>query len=526
MMDPDRIAMGKSGESATVPRRRIFLSYKHSPAGQNLADEVLAMKIHDSLAAHHQVFIDRKIEPGENWAKRIDRELRAADYLIPLLSADSVTSEMVMGEIEKAHHLAKERNGRPGIIPIRIAYPEAFPYPLSCYLNHIQWAFWETDQDTEKLLRQVGNAVAGLTLGDHGRPAEKAGYPPASEAAAMKPLPAASLEIPGGAMSEQSGFYVERPADAAARAVIGRRGVTLTIKGARQMGKSSLLVRCVEAARKCHKTVALLDFQLLGKESLASAEIFAQHFCSWVTAVLNLDDAVSKSWNRSLPVGISCTNYFGKHVIPKLERPLVLAIDEADRIAEFECSSDFYGMLRGWHNMRANDSMWSWFDLVLSASTEPYSLISNPSQSPFNIGAVIELDELTADHIADLNGRHGAPLREREQKRLMNLVGGQPYLVRRALYLIASGLTTASALFRDATEDRGPFGDHLRYHLMRLHTHANLARGLSQAIEDGRIPDETVAGRLQGAGLVRKKGLKTVPRCKLYADYFRTRLNV
>lgn len=46
----------------------------------------------------------------------------------------------------------------------------------------------------------------------------------------------------------------------------------------------------------------------------------------------------------------------------------------------------------------------------------------------------------------------------------MALLHGHPYLVRQALYLVASGQTSAIDLFQQAVSDRGPFGDHLRYH--------------------------------------------------------------
>lgn len=42
-------------------------------------------------------------------------------------------------------------------------------------------------------------------------------------------------------MDTSSVFYVERPTDAIAQRIIQRQGVTITIQGPRQVGKSSLL---------------------------------------------------------------------------------------------------------------------------------------------------------------------------------------------------------------------------------------------------------------------------------------------
>jgi hypothetical protein len=106
----------------------------------------------------------------------------------------------------------------------------------------------------------------------------------------------------------------------------------------------------------------------------------------------------------------------------------------------------------------------------------------------------------------------------------MTLLGGQPYLVRQALYLVASGRISAADLFTHAADDGGPFGDHLRYHLFRLHSHEGLIRGLRQIIRNNTCADARVVFRLRSAGLIRMEGRAVLPRCQLYADYFREHL--
>jgi hypothetical protein len=177
-------------------------------------------------------------------------------------------------------------------------------------------------------------------------------------------------------------------------------------------------------------------------------------------------------------------------------------------------------MLRSWHNSRQTASIWKQLDLALVTSTEPYQLIENLNQSPFNVGEVIELIDFTAAHVADLNHRHGSPLKPDEERQLMDLLGGHPYLIRRALYLIASGRIPTGQLFAEATADRGPFGDHLRNHLFRLHNKPELVKGMLQVLNQNTLADEHVFFRLRGAGLVRREGRTVLPRCRLYAAYF------
>jgi hypothetical protein len=89
---------------------------------------------------------------------------------------------------------------------------------------------------------------------------------------------------------------------------------------------------------------------------------------------------------------------------------------------------------------------------------------------------------------------------------------------------VASGQRSLSDLFAQATEDRGPFGDHLRYHLFRVYNRPELVEGLKQALWQPTVLDERIFFRLRGAGLLSKQGQKAVPRCQLYEAYFREHL--
>ena len=200
-------------------------------------------------------------------------------------------------------------------------------------------------------------------------------------------------------------------------------------------------------------------------------------------------------------------------------------MDEVERVFDTAFRSDFFSMLRSWHNNRAMSPIWKQLDLALVTSTEPYQLIENLNQSPFNVGQVIELDDFSPESVSDLNQRHGIPFTPAEERQLMTAIGGHPYLVRRALYLVASGQITATDLFAEATQDRGPFGDHLRYHLFRMNDKPALIDGMLQVIRHHTCPDERVFFRLRGAGLVRRQDQAVVPRCQLYADYFQEHLH-
>ena len=88
-------------------------------------------------------------------------------------------------------------------------------------------------------------------------------------------------------------------------------------------------------------------------------------------------------------------------------------------------------------------------NLIVAHSTEPHLWIQDINQSPFNVGFPIRLDDFDKAHVTELNERHGGKLKtEDDLKELMELLGGQPYLIRQALYALATnaGLSLAKLI--------------------------------------------------------------------------------
>lgn len=549
---------------------RVFISYKRDVS----PDQDLAQALYKALKASHEVFIDTSMLVGEKWVERIDAEIRQADFFIALLSPFSVNSEMALTEIERAHQLQVQR-GRPSLLPIRVAYHERLPPLLNGYLSPINWALWEGPEDTPRLLEQLVKAMSGgsaagapplapsparaaappaptapqedspelfaqlaqamsggpLSGASQGGPRPRVETPPAS-AVLPPPRPSAPLELDEtleGAMDTQSSFYVVRDADATMmRAVSQKQGATVTLKGARQMGKSSMLMRGMAAALEAGKRVAYLSFQEFDTPTLSNADLFFQRFCSSLSDQLELPNQVEAYWQKPMGSSQRCGLYMSGHILRGLDAPLVLGLDEVETLFELPFGTDFFGMLRSWHNNRAlpTTPVWKKLGIVLVTSTEPFLFIKNLTQSPFNVGQTVELGDFTPQQVAELNRRHGSPLGPGQEQELFALLGGHPYLVRKALYLLASGSSRVADLFTQAAEDRGPFGDHLRHLLFRLSSQPQLKAGLREVLQRNVCPDEGVFIRLRSAGLVRQEAATVLPRCELYRLYFRERLHV
>ena len=319
---------------------------------------------------------------------------------------------------------------------------------------------------------------------------------------------------------------MECPEERIALEEIKRQGVTIIIKAPRDMDRSSLLHRITGAAKEAGKQVVFLDFEQFDKPTLTNASTFFLQFCIGLTEDLELDDRVDDYWKMRSGNIRRCTHYMGRYLLRALNKPLVLAVDNVDSIFDSDFRSDFFRMLRNWNNnCRVRDPVWKQLDLVLVTSFELYQLIDDPLLS-FNVNVVVELTDFMFEQVKDLNRHYGPLLTPGQERQLMALLGGHPRLVCRALSLVAQGRISPTELFIRATDDHGPFGDHLRALLLWLYDKEDLTQGLRQVIHCNACQDERVCLRLQSVGLVRREGPAVLPRCQLYADYFRERLNV
>ncbi len=344
--------------------------------------------------------------------------------------------------------------------------------------------------------------------------------------------PPITLEYPSGAVNLSDGFYIERQCDRDLRYEIAHSGRTITMTGARQAGKTSLLIRAVHTAvgqtavgqtSVCSRNARLLylDLQTVSRQSLATQDSFFQEMAYFIADELELSlDVVDKLWGGRLSPGRKLTKLLDRVVLPDCKRPLILALDEVDRLLLTPYHADFFGLLRSWHNMRSRSPRWQQFSLLMAISTEPYLLIDDMQQSPFNVGLMVYVEDFSEDEVRELNGRYRSPLPDADIPRLYRLLNGHPYLTRVAFYAMVKDGLTMDELLQTAVSDHSPFTPHLRYQRQLLSKSPALRAAMQQVLKNGRCDDETAQYRLLKAGLIRKEGTAVVSRCDLYREYF------
>lgn len=347
---------------------------------------------------------------------------------------------------------------------------------------------------------------------------------PPSPSLPSKPI---VLDEPEGRMPIDSMLYVERPPiEAHCYETIVKPGALIRIKAPRQMGKSSLMLRILNHAVEQGYRATSLNLQSAGGQVFSSLDQFLYWLCSRVTRKLNLTDRVDQYWQGELGSNDKCTDYFELYLLPELEHPLFLGLDEVDEVFKHPTiASDFFGLLRAWHEESKTNPVWQNLRLVITHSKEVYIPL-HISQSPFNVGVPIDLPPLNRMQVEDLIDRHGLQWSDAEIDALMTMMGGHPYLVRVALYYIACGEITLERLLEVAPTEEWVYGEHLRRHLLNLEEDPELVAAIKQVVS-ADVPVRIRTGeafKLFSMGLVRFQGNDVIPLCKLYRQYFLERL--
>ncbi|WP_103668763.1 AAA-like domain-containing protein [Pseudanabaena sp. BC1403] len=337
---------------------------------------------------------------------------------------------------------------------------------------------------------------------------------------------AITLESTEGQVAIDSQFYIQSGYEPRCYEEIKKAGSLLRIKSPHRMGKSSLMARIINHAEFLGYRTAILNLEQTNQKIFADPEKFMQWFCASVGKALGVRVKTEEYWDDIFGANDNCTDYFEKYLLEGNEQPLAIAIDNFDRVFSYpEIETDFCGLLRGWYERSRSHPLWGKLRLIIVHSQEPYAQ-RDINQSPFNVGFPVELSEFTTEQVRELVKHHKLIWSDEELQQFMELIGGHPYLVRSALYRIASRDITLTDFLRTAPTEAGIYSSYLMGHLKTLEDYPELGEAMQKVVAADvpvRLRSE-ISFKLDSQGLVSRIDNNVTPRCLLYKLYFRDRL--
>ncbi|MFB2882274.1 AAA-like domain-containing protein [Floridanema aerugineum] len=336
------------------------------------------------------------------------------------------------------------------------------------------------------------------------------------------------LEFPGAPLAINSKFYIPRPPiEELIYEEITKPGSLVRIKAPRKMGKSSLVLRVVAHADSLNYRTINIDFRQADRAFFANIDKFLRWVSANVCRELELESRIDNYWDEEIGSKVSCTVYWQSYLLQQLQTPLVLVLNEVNRIFDYpEIAQEFLPLLRYWHEQAKYIEVWQKLRLVVVYSTEIYVPLKL-NQSPFNIGLPLKLPPFTAEQVQELAQRYNLDWTDNlKTKRLLALLGGHPYLVQLAFYHLHRQDVGLKELLQQAATESGIYEEYLRYSLATVQAEPGLEGALQQVIrsEEPVKLDPVIAYKLESIGLVNMDGDRLVPSCELYRLYFSRKL--
>ncbi len=345
------------------------------------------------------------------------------------------------------------------------------------------------------------------------------------------------LSYPGGPVPLESPFYIDRsPLEEQAFQELQQPGSLLRLRGPSKTGKTSLMIRLQQKLTQLEYRTVLIDFQSIDQSFLEDRNRFFRWFCANIGNQLNSDLKVADIWDEDLGSNILCTSYLEAVALNQNSTPLLLIFNEMDRVLKYpEISQDFLSLLRFWYEQAKQHQRWRVLRQLLVHSTEIY-VPMRLDRSPFNVGLSLRLPPFSMEQVQALALRYGldwasGPDALDRLQPLMQLTGGNPFLLQLALYQMVKFDLPLDVLLQQASDPNGFYCSHVRQRFAMLRDKPQLAEGLKHVMTQTMsnlvsFADRETVYHLESAGLIRLEGQQIQPSCELYRTYFFNQFDV
>lgn len=318
--------------------------------------------------------------------------------------------------------------------------------------------------------------------------------------------------------------YVKRPPlEENCLKVLQQEQSLLRIRAPHNSGKTRLVNWLVHHLKQDNYQPVIIDCEEEKATIALSCEDLLLSICRTITQELKINESLlDKFWSRPGTPAHKTRRYLEEYVLQPSANPLVFVFEKFDTVLETETiGNEICGILRSWHERRSQP--WRKLRLIIIHSTEFYSNYDFYASPLIGVGYVASLSDFNAEQVLSFAQVNGINWTLSDVHKVMNLVGGNPYLIKLILVKLQEGNSLEKVL-DDALQGREPFQSHFFLLMRYLKSNANLRNIFRQILQKKALTPAQMKGEsvqfLERLGLIDKNYDTLEVRCNLYQVYF------
>ncbi|WP_392530690.1 AAA family ATPase [Nostoc sp. C117] len=258
----------------------------------------------------------------------------------------------------------------------------------------------------------------------------------------------------GGSLPMDAPTYVVRSADRHLYKAL-RHSEFCYILNARQMGKSSLMVRMMHHLQQEGFSCTAIDLTRIGSDNITPA----QWYLGLAVELWQNFDLLDKVnlpvwWNeyKDLSPTQKLSQFIENILLKQVHsEKIYIFVDEIDSVLGLNFSvNDFFALIRFCYNQRSINLEYRRLTFAFFGVATPSDLISDYKRTPFNIGQSIQLEGFKEDEVYPL----GEGLKEKVSdaiairkviREILHWTNGQPFLTQKLCQLIRNSASPIPA---------------------------------------------------------------------------------